>query len=1074
MIRYDLILENLESTIVSEYEIEYRAMKQYQSEAELEKAFIEQLKTQSYEHLPIHSETDLIQNLRIQLVKLNRVIRNEPDFDFSNSEWNTFFNTIISNQNDNIESKTSKIQEIKKFDFKFENGLSKNVYLIDDRNIHNNTLQVINQYCHFERSEKPQTSEGGRVNRYDVTVLVNGLPLVHIELKRRGVDIKEAFNQINRYHRESFWAGCGLFEYVQIFVISNGTYTKYYSNTTRNQHIKAVTERSRSAAQKKTSHSYEFTSWWADANNKPITDLVGFSKTFFAKHSLLNLLTKYCVFTSEKMLLAMRPYQIVATERILGRINVSNNYKTFGTIHGGGYIWHTTGSGKTLTSFKTAQLASKLPHIDKVLFVVDRKDLDYQTMKEYDKFEKGAANSNTSTAILAKQLADPNCKIVITTIQKLANYVKSTKSNQSQKSVVQTLHFVIIFDECHRSQFGDMHTAIVKSFKKYNIFGFTGTPIFAVNASTSGNPHLKTTEQAFGDKLHTYTIVDAITDKNVLPFRVDYISTMREEENITDEKVWDIDRERALMAPERISNVVHYIIDKFNRKTYRNDKSYTHNVLTNIEQVVSARDRLKVEEIKQKIRVSGFNSIFATSSIDAAKLYYDEFNRQQKDLPEIQRLKVATIFSFGINDELEDGIEDENSEDTSGLSVSHRDFLEKAIQDYNTIFKTNYDTSSDKFQNYYKDVSQRVKNREIDLLIVVNMFLTGFDATTLNTLWVDKNLRLHGLLQAYSRTNRILNSIKTFGNIVCFRNLEKATNESIALFGDKEAGGVVLLKSYSDYYFGYVESLPDGSQGKTVKGYEELIAELLNKYPLDGHFEQSEKPLTSAGNRIIGEKAQKEFIKLYGAILKIKNILSSFDEFTGNEILSERDVQDYHSMYIDIYNEFRNKEKGDSENVNDDIVFEMELIKQVEINIDYILDLIRKYHNEHLQDKEIVITIGKAIDSSIELRNKKDLIEQFIASLTPTTQVDDEWRNFVNEKQKEELNQIIADENLNPEETEKFVQNAFRDGFIQETGTAITKILPPLNPFAAGNQYAIKKLAVIEKLKRFLERFLGI
>jgi type I restriction enzyme R subunit len=1040
MIRYDLILENLESTIVAEYEMEYRAMKQYQSEAELEKAFIEQLKTQSYEHLPIHSETDLIQNLRIQLEKLNQ-------YKFSDNEWNRFFNQYLANANEGIEEKTCTIQEDYIKNLTRDDGTTKNIYLIDKQNIHNNSLQVINQY---------ETAAGNKANRYDVTVLINGLPLVHIELKRRGVDIKEAFNQINRYQRESFWASCGLFEYVQIFVISNGTFTKYYSNTTRNQHIKESTGRGgKSSAQKKTSNSYEFTSWWADANNKPITDLVGFSKTFFAKHSLLNLLTKYCVFTSEKMLLAMRPYQIVATERILGRINVSNNYKTYGKIEGGGYIWHTTGSGKTLTSFKTAQLASKLPFIDKVLFVVDRKDLDYQTMKEYDKFEKGAANSNISTAVLAKQLADINNKIIITTIQKLSVYLKKYISDEKHQSIIRNSRFVIIFDECHRSQFGDMHTAIVKSFKKYNIFGFTGTPIFAVNASTSGNPHLKTTEQAFGDKLHTYTIVDAITDKNVLPFRVDYISTMREEENIANEKVWDIDRERALMAPVRISNIVKYILEKFNRKTYRNDKSYIHNVLTNIEQVVSARDRLKVEEIKQKIRVSGFNSIFATSSIDAAKLYYEEFSRQQKDLPELQRLKVATIFSYGANDELEDGLMDENSEDTSNLSVSHRDFLEKAIQDYNTIFKTNYDTSADKFQNYYKDVSQRVKNREIDLLIVVNMFLTGFDATTLNTLWVDKNLRLHGLLQAYSRTNRILNSIKTFGNIVCFRNLEKATNESIALFGDKEAGGIVLLKSYSDYYNGY-----ETENGKTVKGYEELIAEILQKYPI--------------GERIMGEKAQKEFIKLYGAILKVKTILSSFDEFTDNEILSERDVQDYHSMYIDLYNEFRKIPKGDSENVNDDIVFEMELIKQVEINIDYILELILKYHDDHFQDKEIVITINKAIDSSIELRNKKDLIVQFIASLTPTSQVDDDWRNFVNEKQKEELSRIIADENLNPEETEKFIQNAFRDGFIQETGTAITKILPPLNPFAAGNQYATKKLAVIEKLKRFLERFLGI
>ncbi|MDR0206116.1 MAG: type I restriction endonuclease subunit R [Bacteroidales bacterium] len=1049
-------------------------MKQYQSEAELEKAFIEQLKTQSYEHLPIHSETDLVQNLRIQLEKLQNTRHSEQSeesrtkFRFSDNEWNRFFNQYLANANEGIEEKTRTIQEDYIKNLTRDDGTTKNIYLVDKQNIHNNSLQVINQYSTSTGTDIP-VAERSRSHRYDVTVLVNGLPLVHIELKRRGVDIKEAFNQINRYQRESFWAGSGLFEYVQIFVISNGTLTKYYSNTTRKRHCRDSRPCVSNNTKKQTSNSYEFTSWWADAHNKPITDLEGFSKTFFAKHSLLNLLTKYCVFTSEKELLAMRPYQIVATERILGRINVSNNYKTFGTINGGGYIWHTTGSGKTLTSFKTAQLASKLPYIDKVLFVVDRKDLDYQTMKEYDKFDKGAANSNTSTSVLAKQLAAPNSKIIITTIQKLAIYINKSKRHFERSEKPQTNNeiffkrMVIIFDECHRSQFGDMHKAIIKSFKKYNIFGFTGTPIFAVNASISGNPHLKTTEQAFGDKLHTYTIVDAISDKNVLPFRVDYISTMKEEENIADEKVWDIDRERALMAPVRISNIVKYIIEKFNKKTYRNDKSYIHNVLTNIEQVVSARDRLKVEEIKQKIRVSGFNSIFATSSIDAAKLYYDEFNKQQKELPEIQRLKVATIFSFGVNDELEDGIMDENSEDTSNLSVSHRDFLEKAIQDYNTIFKTNYNTSTDKFQNYYKDVSQRVKNREIDLLIVVNMFLTGFDATTLNTLWVDKNLRLHGLLQAYSRTNRILNSIKTFGNIVCFRNLEKATNESIALFGDKETGGVVLLKSYSDYYNGY-----ETENGKTVKGYEELIAEILQKYPI--------------GERIVGEKLQKEFIKLYGAILKVKNILSSFDEFSGNEILSERDVQDYHSMYIDLYNEFRSKDKGDSENVNDDIVFEMELIKQVEINIDYILELIRKYHDDHLQDKEIVITIGKAIDSSMELRNKKDLIEQFIASLTPTTQactersrsVDDDWRNFVNKKQKEELNRIISEENLNPEETEIFVQNAFRDGFIQETGTAITKILPPLNPFAADNQYATKKITVIEKLKRFLERFLGI
>ncbi|MDR3137917.1 MAG: type I restriction endonuclease subunit R [Tannerellaceae bacterium] len=1013
MKQYDLVAENPESTVVAEYQVDYKRATAYQSEADLEKEFIEILKKQNYEYLHILSEQDLIRNLRAQLEKLN-------EYTFSDKEWEHFFTQYLANSNEGIEEKTRTIQEDYIKNLTRDNGETKNIYLIDKKDIHNNRLQVLNQYT---------TEYGTYANRYDVTVLVNGLPLVHIELKRRSVDIKEAFNQINRYQRESFWADSGLFEYVQIFVISNGTYTKYYSNTTRNQHIKEnVGKNGKSSTQKKTSNSYEFTSWWADANNHPITDLRGFAKTFFAQHSLLNLLTKYCVFTSDKMLLAMRPYQIVATERILGRINMSNNYKTYGKTAGGGYIWHTTGSGKTLTSFKTAQLASRLPFIDKVLFVVDRKDLDYQTMKEYDKFEKGAANSNTNTAILKEQLENPNAQIIITTIQKLAVFIKKNTSHAAYSG-----RFVIIFDECHRSQFGDMHTAITKKFKKYHIFGFTGTPIFAANTGAGGNLNLQTTEQAFGDRLHTYTIVDAITDKNVLPFRIDYVSTMREQEDIKDEKVWNIDRERALAAPERISNIVNYIREHFDQKTKRNS-SY---------------------QLKER-RLAGFNSLFATASIDICKLYYNEFQRQQKDLPESQRLKIATIFSYATNEEIPDGeLSDDNSDDTSGLNQSSRDFLERAIQDYNKIFGTSYDTSADKFQNYYKDVSQRVKNREIDLLIVVNMFLTGFDATTLNTLWVDKNLRLHGLLQAYSRTNRILNSIKTFGNIVCFRNLEQATNESIALFGDEKASGIVLLKSYNDYYYGYKDET-----GETVYGYEELVAELVGKYPV--------------GSQPSGEQAQKEFIKLYGGILKVRNILSSFDEFIGNEILTERDVQDYHSMYIDLYNEFRNKNKGDSENVNDDIVFEMELIKQVEINIDYILELIRKYHEGHLQDKEIVVSIRKAIDSSMELRNKKDLIEQFIASLTPATDVDDDWREYVDEKKIEELNRIIVDENLNRIETEVFMKNAFQDGFVPETGTAITKLLPPLDPFAPNNQYTEKKTTVIEKLKSFLNRFLGI
>lgn len=1012
---YSLIAETPESTVVAEYQPLYRKETTFQSEADLEKAFIEQLQTQAYDYLPITSEDELIANLRLQLEALN-------NYQFTNSEWKQFFKGKIANQNNGIEEKTTIVQEDHIQLLTRDDGTVKNIYLIDKANIHNNRLQVINQYA---------VDNGQRANRYDVTVLVNGLPLVHIELKKRGVDIKEAFNQINRYNRESFWAGCGLFEYVQLFVISNGTYSKYYSNTTRFTHIRELGDGAVKKG-KRTSNSFEFTSWWADANNRPIVDLMDFGRTFFAKHTLLNLLTKYCVFTSDKLLLAMRPYQIVATERILNKIAVSNTYKSYGSVEGGGFIWHTTGSGKTLTSFKTAQLASKLPFIDKVLFVVDRKDLDYQTMKEYDKFEKGAANSNTNTAHLTKQLNDPNCRIVITTIQKLANYVKSTKSNQSQKSLVQTLHCAIIFDECHRSQFGDMHTAITKTFKKYHLFGFTGTPIFAVNSSSNSRADLRTTEQAFGAKLHTYTIVDAITDKNVLPFRIDYISTMKEQENIQDEKVWNIDRERALSAPKRISNIVTYIREHFDQKTKRNS-------------FYQLKDR----------RLAGFNSIFAVSSIEVARKYYTEFQKQMLGLPSDKQLKIATIYSFGVNEDPENGIiDDENLEDTSLLDQSSRDFLESAIQDYNKLFKTNYDTSSDKFQNYYKDVSQRVKDREIDLLIVVNMFLTGFDATTLNTLWVDKNLRLHGLLQAYSRTNRILNSVKTFGNIICFRNLEKATNESIALFGDKEAGGVVLLKTYDEYYNGYKKGEKD------VPGYADLVSDLQEKFPV--------------GEQIIGEQNQKEFIKLYSAILRVKNILSTFDEFLGNELLSERDVQDYHSMYINLYNEFRKIPKGDNENVNDDIVFEMELIKQVEINIDYILALIKKYHEGHLKDKEIVISISKAIDSSVELRNKKELIQQFIDSLTPSTNVDDDWHSFVDAKKVEELDQIINDENLDKDETYKFITNAFRDGFVQSTGTAISKVLPPVSRFTPTGDRTKKRESVLEKLSSFFNKFWDI
>lgn len=755
---FNIVAATTENTVVTQYEPMKTRPDSYQSEAMLEQEFIHLLTEQGYEYLSLHQEQDLIANLRRKLEELN-------GYEFSAGEWERFFSVAIANKNEGIEDKTQKIQEDYVQVLKRDDGTSKNIILLDKKNIHNNSLQVINQYV-------MGIDNGARHdNRYDVTVLVNGLPLVHIELKRRGVAIREAFNQIDRYQRESFWAGSGLFEYVQIFVISNGTNTKYYSNSTRFNAIKAM-GRDKSKREK-TSNSFEFTSFWADASNRALPDLMDFTRTFFARHTILNILTRYCIFTSENMLLVMRPYQITATERILNRIAIANNYKKYGTIAGGGYIWHTTGSGKTLTSFKTARLASNLPFIDKVLFVVDRKDLDYQTMKEYDRFEKGAANSNTSTAVLKKQLEDSSARIIITTIQKLSAFVNKNKGHGAFD-----LHVVIIFDECHRSQFGDMHRAIVKNFKKYHLFGFTGTPIFSVNAETGGNPRFFTTEQTFGDQLHTYTIVDAINDKNVLPFRVDYIKTMDVEADIDDEKVWDIDRKKALEAPQRIALVTKYILEHFDQKTYRGDRTYMFNTLLNISQVAAGK-RDAVEEVKRKQRLSGFNSILAVASVPMARLYYQEFQRQMAENIS-RKLRVAVIYSYGANETEANGIlDEENSENTSELDETSRDFLDMAIRDYNEMFATNYDTSGEKFQNYYKDVSLRMKNKELDLLIVVNMFLTGFDATTLNTLWVDKNLKMHGLIQAFSRTNRILNSIKTFGNIVCFRNLQKRVDSAI-------------------------------------------------------------------------------------------------------------------------------------------------------------------------------------------------------------------------------------------------------------------------------------------------------
>lgn len=1003
---YNIVMEMTDSTVVAEYEPLKNRSDAYQSEATLENEFIKMLTEQGYEYLKINDSTALVNNLRKQLELLN-------DYKFTDSEWTRFFNTNIANNNDGIVEKTKKIQTDHIQVLKRDNGTSKNISLIDKKNIHNNRLQVINQYVE---------NGGNYENRYDVTILVNGLPLIHIELKRRGVALKEAFNQINRYQRDSFWAGTGLYEYIQIFVISNGTNTKYYSNTTRNSHIKEQTATRNKS--KKTSNSFEFTSYWADSTNKPINDLVDFTRTFFSKHTILNILTKYCIFTSEELLLVMRPYQIVATEKILNRIEVSTNYKKVGTIEAGGYIWHTTGSGKTLTSFKTAQLASNLEYIDKVLFVVDRKDLDYQTMKEYDRFEKGSANGNRSTKILQKQLEDNSSRIIVTTIQKLSEFVKRNSNHP-----VYQKHIVLIFDECHRSQFGDMHKIIVKNFKNFHMFGFTGTPIFAQNAKNNSNPTFCTTKQAFGEKLHTYTIVDAINDGNVLPFRIDYVNTIKSKEDIEDENVNAINTEEVLSSHERIAKVVEYIISHFDQKTIRNS----------------------LYDLRGK-RLNGFNSIFAVSSIPVAKKYYLEFKKQlaktQKDLT------IATIYSFATNEEdTADGILDDEGFETELLDQSSREFLDFAISEYNKKFKTNFSSEGNGFQDYYKDLSDRVKHREVDILIVVNMFLTGFDATTLNTLWVDKNLKQHGLIQAYSRTNRILNSVKSYGNIVCFRDLQQETNDAIALFGDKNASGIVLLKSYEDYYYGYTDE-----NKKHHKGYEERIAELLQKYPL--------------GQQIIGEQAKKDFIKNMGSILRLRNILFSFDKFEGNEILSQRDFQDYIGMYADLYEEFKKISK-ETESIKEDIVFEMELVKQVEVNIDYILMLVSKYHKTNCKDKEILGSINTAINSSLALRSKKELIEGFIDRINVNTDIYKDWTAFVKEQKEHDLETLIEEENLNSEETRKFLDNSFRDGQVKTTGTDIEKILPPMRRFGGDNKTK-RKQTIIEKISKFFEKYFGI
>ncbi|ELL1631341.1 type I restriction endonuclease subunit R [Campylobacter upsaliensis] len=988
-----LLAQNTTSTIAVEFTPSKRQNSSYQSEAQLEKELIATLQAQGYEYAKITDEKSLESNLRTKLEELNSTT-------LSDTEWRRFFAQVLSRANASIVEKSVLIQEDYIQPLERDNGSIINFKLIDKADIHKNSLQVINQY---------EATTPTRSHRYDVTILVNGLPLVHIELKRRGVSLKEAFNQINRYGRESFFSGSGLFEFVQIFVISNGTQSKYYSNTTRDFHIKTK----QGIKTTKTSNTFEFTSYFSDEKNTIIDDLIDFAKTFFARHTLPNILCHYCVLDVDRKLLVLRPYQIAACEKILQQIAISYHnkfYEKSSEQKSGGYIWHTTGSGKTLTSFKTAQLVSKIQEIAKVLFVVDRKDLDYQTMREYDRFQKGAATGSKSTKELQSRLnsTDKNHKIIITTIQKLSRFIAQAEKDHT----IFNEHIVMIFDECHRSQFGQMQKDIAKAFKKLYLFGFTGTPIFAANSLG-----FETTQRVFGACLHRYTIIHAIRDHNVLPFRVDYHTTTKDTTQITDE---------ILLNPTRIEHITRYILDHFTTHTKRNAKSYNLNGK----------------------HTKGFNALFATQSIPMAMRYYEEFQAQQASLPESQRLKIGIIYSYAPNDELEE----ENSEDTTALPKSQRDFLDAAISDYNAIFACRFDSSADNFQNYYKDFSLKLKNRELDLAIVVNMFLTGFDATTLNTLYVDKSLRYHGLLQAYSRTNRILNSVKSFGNIIAFRDLQKNTDDALALFSDENAKGIVFLRSLEEYLHGYTDE-----KGQKHKGYNELLQELTGTFPLE-NFRQA----------TLKTSQKKHFLSLFGELLKLRNILEIFDDFSDS--LSDRDKQDYQSHYISTYEELR-KDKDEQENALDEVEFEVELLAQVEVSIEYILELIAKYHKDQATSYEPIL---KLLDSSLSLRSKRELFLRFIDSLHDQSNVAKDFSTYIKMCKDNALQDIIDSLNLDPKKTKNFMQDSFERGELRSYGKAFNEIYEgPLFGDEANQTHTIRQQA-LQKLQAFFELFKGL
>ncbi|RPF11562.1 HsdR family type I site-specific deoxyribonuclease [Vibrio crassostreae] len=1034
MTDYRTIAESNNFIVLDKYNKEWQIKESYQSEADLERELVEDLQNQGYEYVPgLNSPEKMLANVRKQLQVLNNVI-------FLDGEWQRFVGQYLDNPSDNIVDKTRKVHDDYIFDFVFDDGHIENIYLVDKQNITRNKVQVIKQ---FEQT-------GSAANRYDVTILVNGLPLVQVELKKRGVAIREAFNQVHRYSKESFNAENSLFKYLQLFVISNGTDTRYFANTT-----------------KRNKNSFDFTMNWAQSDNSLIKDLKDFTATFFQKNTLLDVLLNYCVLDVSDTLLVMRPYQIAATERIMWKINSSYQTKGWANTESGGYIWHTTGSGKTLTSFKAARLATELDFVDKVFFVVDRKDLDYQTMKEYQRFSPDSVNGSDSTAGLKRNLDKDDNKIIVTTIQKLNNLIKS----ESGLSIFNK-QVVFIFDECHRSQFGEAQKNIKKKFKKYYQFGFTGTPIFPENALGA-----ETTGDVFGRQLHSYVITDAIRDEKVLKFKVDYNDVrpqFKAIETETDEsKLTALDRKKAFLHKDRIRGISQYILNNYRQKTHR----------------LQAGGK-------------GFNAMFAVSSVDAAKAYYECFSTLQSEgetgKASKHPLKVATIFSFAANEEQDaiGDIEDE-SFDVSAMNSSAKEFLSEAIADYNIHFKTNFGVDSKGFQNYYRDLAQRVKNQEVDLLIVVGMFLTGFDAPTLNTLFVDKNLRYHGLMQAYSRTNRIYDATKTFGNIVTFRDQEKATVDAITLFGDKNTKNVVLEKSYQEY----MEGFKDIATGEARRGYNQVVAELKERFP---------NP-----DDIVKEADKKAFAKLFGEYLRIENVLQNYDEFAGLKALQsvdmedaeaveafkakyyvdddgvkamqaidvppERVVQDYRSTYNDTRDWLRREKAANQKNESnidwDDVVFEVDLLKSQEINLDYILELIFEHNKKRKGKAELIEEVRRLIRASLGNRAKESLIVDFINQtnlddIGDKASIIDAFFKFAQAEQKREAEKLISTENLNEEAAKRYITASLKREYASENGTELNSTLPKMSPL--NPQYKTKKQSVFQKVVAFVEKFKGV